>query len=81
MHLEERGTGSRSRVAAKASAGRSSPAWLAEATRRFIGWIARERQIRRDRRALAALNERDLADIGLCRSDVVSWPSIDGELK
>lgn len=58
------------RPAAKASAIRSSPAWLAEATKRLIGWIAKERRIRRDVHALAALNERQLADIGLCRVDV-----------
>jgi uncharacterized protein YjiS (DUF1127 family) len=59
------------RPAAKVSV-RSSPGWLlAEAMKRLTGWIAKQRRIRRDIHALAALNERQLADIGLRRVDVV----------
>jgi uncharacterized protein YjiS (DUF1127 family) len=63
------GTGPRPAV--KASAVRSSPAWLAGAMKRLIGWMAKKRRSRRDTHALAALNERQLADIGLRRGDVV----------
>jgi uncharacterized protein YjiS (DUF1127 family) len=39
--------------------------------KRLIGWMAKKRRSRRDTHALAALNERQLADIGLRRGDVV----------
>jgi uncharacterized protein YjiS (DUF1127 family) len=58
------------RPAAEASAIRSAPAWPARVMKRLIGWIAMERRNRRDIHRLAALDERQLADIGLCRLDV-----------
>jgi uncharacterized protein YjiS (DUF1127 family) len=58
------------RPAAEASAARSSAAWPAKAIKPVIGWIAQTWRIRRDSRALAALDERQLADMGLCREDV-----------
>jgi uncharacterized protein YjiS (DUF1127 family) len=42
---------------------------LAELMKRPVDWIAKERRVRRDVRALAALDERQLADIGLRRLD------------
>ncbi len=58
------------RPAAKASAGLCSSAWPAKAIKRVIGWIAQKWRIRRDIHTLAALDERQLADIGLWREDV-----------
>lgn len=55
------------RAAAEAGA---APAWPAKAARRTIAWLTQTWRVRRDLRALAALDERQLADIGLCREDV-----------
>jgi len=54
----------------RAARGRARRAWPAAALRRLLGWIAAARRNARDIRALAALDERQLADIGLCRLDV-----------
>jgi len=53
-----------------AARGRTRRPWTAAALRRLLGWIVEARRNRRDIRALAALDERQLADIGLCRLDV-----------
>jgi uncharacterized protein YjiS (DUF1127 family) len=62
--------GSGPRPAARRRGRRPWPAWPAAAVWRLLGWIARARRNRRDMRTLAALDERQLADIGLCRLDV-----------
>jgi uncharacterized protein YjiS (DUF1127 family) len=56
--------------ATEASAGRAAPAWPAKAVRRVLGWMAQTWWVHRDVRALAALDARQLADIGLRREDV-----------
>ena len=58
------------RPAAAASAIESAPTWLAAALKRLLDWIGIQRRNRRDVHALAALDERQLADIGLHRTDV-----------
>jgi len=58
------------RSAAEASSVGSTPAWPAKGIRRAIGWIAQAWRTRREGPALAALDDRQLADIGLCREDV-----------
>ncbi len=58
------------RPEATASAIQSAPTWLAAALKRLLDWIGIQRWNRRDVHALAALDERQLADIGLRRTDV-----------
>ncbi|MGE0119101.1 MAG: DUF1127 domain-containing protein [Dongiaceae bacterium] len=58
------------RPAATASAIRSAPAWPAAALTWLVDRIGIQRRNRRDVQALAALDERQLADIGLRRTDV-----------
>lgn len=58
--------GFRLRSAAEANA--SSPVW--RVLTRAIGWFAQARRVRRDLHTLAALDERQLAEIGLRRADV-----------
>ena len=55
---------------ASASAGRAAPASPAKAIARAVGWIAQAWRTRRDIQTLAALDDRQLADMGLCREDV-----------
>ncbi len=39
---------------------------------RLVSWFSRERQYRATYNELSALTDRDLADIGVSRSDIVS---------
>ena len=49
---------------------RSWRAWLAQALKRSMGWIASQWQLRRDMQLLDALDDRQLADIGLHRESL-----------
>ena len=58
------------RSASQAAGTRSSGLWLMAAARCIAGAMAERWRSRRDVHALAMLDERGLADIGLCRLDV-----------
>ena len=58
----------------------SCRAWLAQALKRSIGWIASQWHLRRDTQLLDALDDRQLADIGLDRDSLggASDPRLGG---